>query len=136
MTNIDLARSYIQKAEARLKALALLHAEGDYSDVVREAQETVELALKAMLRAIGVDPPKFHDVGGIILEHCDRFQSEVTKGLGRAAEISKWLRKERELALYGAIDFIPTEEYTAEDAQRALDDTRWVVQLAKEVIVK
>lgn len=72
MTNIDLARSYILKAEARLKALALLHAEGDYSDVVREAQETVELALKAMLRAIGVDPPKFHDVGGIILEHRDR----------------------------------------------------------------
>jgi HEPN domain-containing protein len=30
--------------------------------VVREAQELVELALKGMLRAIGIEPPKLHDV--------------------------------------------------------------------------
>ena len=44
MTTEDLARSYLIKARARLKALAVLRDEADHSDVVREAQELVELA--------------------------------------------------------------------------------------------
>ncbi len=46
---------------------------GGYSDVVREAQELVELALKGMLRAVGIDPPKVHEVGGALLSNRDRF---------------------------------------------------------------
>jgi HEPN domain-containing protein len=42
-----------------MKALALLRDEGGYSDVGREAQELVELALKAMLRAVGIEPRSF-----------------------------------------------------------------------------
>ncbi len=134
MTNQSLAQSYLAKVEKRLKALAVLKAEGANSDVVREAQELVELALKGMLRAIGVEPPKYHDVGGLLLEHRDKIAPEVREGLGRAAEISKRLRKERELAFYGDIDFIPTEEYTIEDADRAYADAEWVVTLARRVI--
>lgn len=58
MTNEMLARSYLVKCQTRLKVLDLLLAEEAYSDVVREAQEVVELALKAILRQIGVEPPK------------------------------------------------------------------------------
>lgn len=134
MTNQSLARSYLIKAEKRLKALAVLKAEAAHSDVVREAQELVELALKGMLRAIGVEPPKFHDVGGLLLEHREKVDPEVRGDLGRAAEISKRLRKERELAFYGDIDFIPTEEYTTEDADRAYGDAEWIVILARRVI--
>lgn len=132
MTNRDLARSYIWKAETRIDALEALNARGNFSDVIREAQETVELALKGMLRAVGVEPPKYHDVGGLLLEHQDRFGPDIAKGLKRAAEVSKRLRKERELAFYGDIDFIPTEEYTAEDARLALEEAKWVVNLAKK----
>ena len=57
MTNLSLARSYLQKAFVRLKVLQLLFDEGAFSDVIREAQETVELALKGMLRQFGVEPP-------------------------------------------------------------------------------
>ena len=104
----------------------------NYSDIVCEAQETVELALKGMLRAIGVEPPKYHDVGGLLLEHGDRFNTTITQELGRAAGISKRLRKERELAFSGDIDFIPTEEYTEEDARQAIEEAKWVVKLAKK----
>jgi len=131
MTNRDLAKSYIWKAETRLDALEALRKRRNFSDVVREAQETVELALKGMLRAVGVEPPKYHDVGGLLLEHGDRFRTAMTDDLERAADISKRLRRERELAFYGDIDFIPTEEYTEEDARRAIEDARWVVELAK-----
>ena len=134
MTNESLARSYLVKAQKRLKALAVLRDEGAHSDVVREAQELVELALKGMLRAVGIEPPKFHDVGGLLIEHETKFHDDVRARLARAAEISKRLRRERELAFYGDIDFIPTEEYSAADSERAYDDAAWVVSLATEVL--
>lgn len=50
MTNRDLAKTYIWKAKTRLDALEALRKRRNFSDVVREAQETVELALRGMLR--------------------------------------------------------------------------------------
>jgi HEPN domain-containing protein len=134
LTNQSLARSYLIKAQKRLKALAVLRDEGAHSDVVREAQELVELALKGMLRAVGIEPPKFHDVGGLLTEHGAKFSEAVRSRLARAAEISKRLRRERELAFYGDVDFIPTEEYSVADAERAYADAAWVVALAGEAI--
>lgn len=134
MTGETLAQSYLRKARSRLKALEVLRADGDHSDVVREAQELVELALKAMLRAVGVDPPKFHDVGPLLLEHRDRFAPDVAGDLARAAEISGELRKERELAMYGDVDFIPTERYSAEQAARAYEEAAWVLRLAERAV--
>ncbi len=134
MTNLDLAGSYLLKAQKRLKVLDVLIAEEDYSDVIREAQEIVELCLKGILRRAGIDPPKWHDVGGIIIEHIDRFNPALHADLQRSAKISKALRKERELAFYGDIDFIPTEEYSEEEARTVIDDARFTVALAGKVI--
>lgn len=134
MTNSSLAKAYLKKALDRLDVLELLHQKEAFSDVVREAQEIVELALKGMLRSVGVEPPHFHDVGGFLLEHRDRFPEQVRSSLDRCARISKWLRKERELSFYGDIDFLPTEEYGSSDSLRAKEDARWVAQVAKEVI--
>jgi uncharacterized protein len=112
----------------------VLRNHGAHSDVVREAQELVELALKGMLRAVGVEPPKVHDVGPLLVEHGSLFVADVRGELSRAAAISKRLRRERELAFYGDVDFIPTEEYTNADAQQAHDDAALVVRLAARVI--
>lgn len=133
MTNATLAASYILKARKRLKALDVLFAEEAYSDVVREAQEIVELALKGALRAVGVEPPKIHDVGRLIEEHRGRFPAKVGAAVPRLVQISAWLRKEREFAFYGDIDFIPTEQYTREPAERALEDARFVVAVVGQV---
>ena len=122
MTSQSLARSYLRKAQGRLKALAVLRDEGDNSDVVREAQELVKLALKGMLRAVGVEPPKFHDVGRLLVEHRGKFSTDVGERLDRAAQISARLRRERELAFYGDIDFVLSEQYSAADAARAYDE--------------
>ena len=134
MTSADLARSYLAKARVRLEALAVLRDGGGHSDVVPEAQELVELALKGMLRAVGVEPPKIHDVGRLLIEHAGLFLPEIRGELPRAAEISGRLRRERELAFYGDLDFIPTEQYTAADAQRAYDEAAWVATLAARAI--
>ncbi len=130
MTNESLAKSYLRKASDRLDVLDVLLKKGAYSDVVREAQELVELALKGMLRAIGIEPPKLHDVGGLLLEHRERFSMDVQARLTDLADISRRLRKERELAFYGDIDFIPTEEYSSEDARKARQEAQRVLEAA------
>lgn len=135
MTNKSLAQSYMTKALNRLDMLRLLLKKKAYSDVVREAQEIVELCLKGMLRAVGIEPPKYHDVGPLVLEHKKRFKGIASKDLKKMARISRELRKDRELSFYGDIDFIPTEEYTIKDARKAIKDTDFVIVRAKKVII-
>lgn len=134
MTNLSLAQSYLVKATKRLKILPVLRDEEAYSDVVREAQEIVELALKGMLREVGIEPPKWHDVGSFLLDFAERFPGEVQPQLEQLAEISSRLRKEREFSFYGDIDFIPTEQYALEDARLAMEQARLVVEVAARVI--
>lgn len=129
MTSDSLARSYFQKGRKRRRALETLFEDEAYSDVVRKAQELVELVLKGMLRFVGVEPPKQHDVGELLRAHRDRLPAAVATEVERLAGISRRLRKEREFAFYGDEDFIPTEEYTREDAQSALDDARFTLTL-------
>ena len=134
MTNQSLAQSYRLKAKARIRVLEILMEQEAYSDVIREAQEAVELALKGMLRQVGIEPPHWHDVGPLLDEYRDRFPETLRGQIPRLMEISAWLRKEREFAFYGDIDFIPTERYSQADALSALADARLVVSLAEQVI--
>ena len=134
MTNKTLARSYRIKAMKRLKILEVLLREEAFSDVVREAQEIVELASKGILRQIGIEPPKWHDVGDALIEFAERLPEEVRGHVQQLASISKWLRKEREFSFNGDIDFIPTEEYIREDALRAIRDAEFVCEAAGKVI--
>lgn len=129
-----LAESYLEKASKRLRVLEVLLEQEAYSDVIREAQELVELALKGMLRQVGVDPPKWHDVGPIILEQQHLFGERLRPSIPRLAAISKRLRREREFAFYGDIDFIPTEEYSQDDAINAIADARFVLEQVGSVI--
>ena len=102
--------------------------------MVREAQEIVELALKGMLRHVGIEPPKWHDVGQLLREYRIRFPDPVSAQVDRLAEISAWLRKEREFSFYGDIDFILTEQYHRDDAMRGIEDARFVVSIASSII--
>lgn len=134
MTNGALAASYLAKASLRLDILPLLFDRAGYSDVVREAQEIVELALKGMLRQAGIEAPHWHDVGGVLREHAGRFPTVPSATIDDLAELSTWLRENRELAFYGDDDFIPTERYTREDARRAIDGARRAVAVAETAI--
>ena len=73
-------------------------------------------------------------MGQLILEYRARFPDEVSLQAEKLAEISAWLRKEREFAFYGDIDFIPTERYSKDDAQRAIDDAKFTIQMAELTI--
>ncbi len=133
MQNESLARDYLIRCEKRLKALKVLLDEQAYPDVVREAQEVVELALKGLLRFSGVDVPRVHDVSGVLNAEVKRLPKDLSaKDLQRMCAISKALRKDRELAFYGSEDLTPGEFYNQEDAQVALKDATWVVQSVRK----
>lgn len=128
MRNMDLAADYIRRAGVRLKALDVLYEGESWADVVREAQEIVELALKGLLRASGVEPPRVHDVSDALRLERDRLPPSVQTALERLAEASRRLRRDRELAYYGAEDLTPSGFYTREDADAARADAAFVVQ--------
>lgn len=104
MKNLTLAQSYLMKARTRLKILRVLYDEG------------------------------VHDVGDLLVEYRDKLPPHVSEEAERLREISRWLRKEREFALYGEADLIPTLEYSSSDAVRAMDDAETAVRAAAECI--
>ena len=131
MRNQDLAKDYIRRAAGRLRALDVLYEDGHWADVVREAQEVVELALKAALRAHGVDPPRLHDVSDVLLAERDRLPAALTAEMDALVRISRELRRDRELAFYGAEDLTPSGFYSKDDATKARDGARLTVRVVK-----
>lgn len=134
MTNPKLEADYVARAEHRLAALRVLLDRGAHADVMREAQEIIELCLKALLRTSGVTVPQIHDVGAILMQETDRLPVPVRGEAARMAAISKALRKDREIAFYGSEDLIPSEFYTRDDAERAFADAAWVLQQVAGVV--
>lgn len=132
MKNIDLANDHIWRAEIRLKALDVLYESSSWADVVRESQEIVELALKGLLRACGVEPPRIHDVSDVLFSEKDRLPEGLHDDLDDLAQISRELRRDRELAFYGAEDLTPSGFYTKKDADRAREGARRTVRAVRD----
>ncbi|MFW6199571.1 MAG: HEPN domain-containing protein [Gemmatimonadota bacterium] len=128
MRNPDLARDYVDRASVRVRALDLYFDAESWADVVREAQEIVELTLKALLRSCGVDPPRIHDVSDVLLEQEERLPDAVRRDLDVLVDASRTLRRDRELAFYGAEDLTPSDFYSREDAAQARESARRVVE--------
>ena len=105
---------------------------------MRQCQEAVELSLKAALRIIGIESPKWHDVGPILRREKGRFPRWFREEIDRLASISRSLRKERELAMYGDEEtgLSADELYTSIDAEKALKDARYVIGLVVRLLTE
>ena len=90
----------------------------------------MELALKGLLRACHVAPPRLHDVSDVLRRERERLPPSARRHVERLARISRELRRDRELAFYGAEDLVPSDFYKEEDARRALDGAEFVVATA------
>lgn len=136
MHNKKLAQDYVIRAKSRVKALTFYLSDKNFPDVVREAQEAVELSLKGLLKFHQIDFPRVHDVSGVLLEHKIRFGKNVTENLDRIIGISKDLRRDRELAFYGTEDLLPLEFYSLADAKLAIDHASYVVSLVEGEVMR
>lgn len=134
MSTDELALDYLRKGRVRVEMLAWLLDREAFADVVREAQEAVELCLKGALRQVGIDPPKIHDVGGLLIAYRSRFPVSAQEEVERVAAISKQLRKDRELAFDGDVDFVPGKSYGRAEAVEALAGAREALAWTERVI--
>jgi len=136
LNNIVLAKSYLRQARDRLKHAEEELESGNYIYVVRQCQEAVELSLKAALRLVGVEPPKWHDPGPVLRRERNRFPEWFREHIDEFASISRSLRKERELAMYGDEEAgIPAEElYTRYDAEQALNMAKKILEYVEKLL--
>ncbi|QSR85307.1 HEPN domain-containing protein [Methylacidimicrobium sp. B4] len=70
-------RAYLRLAEDRLEALGVFRERRSYANLRREAQERVALVLKAALRFLGIDPPRAHEVGSLVVAELEAFPTEA-----------------------------------------------------------
>ncbi len=129
MRNMDLAADYVRRAGVRVRALDVFFDAESWADVVRESQEAVELALKGLLRACGVAPPRVHDVSEVLEAERARLPADLVPELPTLVRASRELRRDRELAFYGAEDLTPSGFYSRQDAERARSSARRTVEL-------
>jgi hypothetical protein len=135
MRNQALAADHVRRADARLRALDVLFDAESWADVVRESQEVVELALKGLLRSVGVDPPRIHDVADVLLAERNRLPAALAGEVSDLAEASRNLRRDRELAFYGAEDLTPSDFYKRRDADEARQAARMVVRFVRPHVI-
>ena len=109
---------------------------GDYSYVVILCQEVIELALKAALRLVGIKAPKWHDVGPILRHERSRFPKWFQELVDELVSISRSLRKEGELAMYGneEVGISLKELYVRRDAEEALKQANEVVESVEKLM--
>jgi HEPN domain-containing protein len=129
MQNRELALDYLTRAAIRLRALAVLYEAASWADVVRESQEIVELTLKGLLRSCGVSPPRVHDVSDVLVAERERLPGALQAHVDTMVRVSRRMRRDRELAFYGAEDLTPSGFYSEDDARTARDDAAALVRL-------
>lgn len=135
MQNDSLAKDYIIRSQKRLLAVKTLFEHSAWADVVRESQEIVELSLKGLLRFSNIEVPRIHDVSSILEAERSRFPGPLQTSLKKLGQISRELRRDRELAFYGSEDLTPSEFYREEDAVAAMDKAEWVVKTISPYIL-
>ncbi len=131
-----MAESYIRQAEERLHHAAEALERGSYPYAIRQSQEAVELLLKAALRLVGIEPPKWHDVGPILKRELQRFPTWFQRDIPTLARYSRRLRREREPSMYGDEESgLPPEElYDREDALEAIRMAEHVHEMVKKLL--
>ncbi|RLE96680.1 MAG: DNA-binding protein [Thermoprotei archaeon] len=136
MRNTDMAASYVRQAEERLHHAREALERGSYPYVIRQCQEAVELLLKAALRLVGVEPPRWHDVGPVLRREAQRFPHWFRRDVAVMARYSRRLRREREPSMYGDEETgLPPEAiYDYEDAREALEMAEYVYERVKKLL--
>jgi HEPN domain-containing protein len=131
LTNLRLAEAFLERASDRLTALDALRHEADFADVIREARDIVTLCMRGMLRIIGIEVSRWVDVGEALTQNMSKLPPEVTSQKDRILGIYLDLTRERQVEFS---EDIPIEKILAADADRALAEAEWFLELAQLTI--
>jgi HEPN domain-containing protein len=133
MTNREFGRAYIKDARLILAEAEASLEQGHFHRTVRKCQESVEMALKGLLRMAGIEYPKAHRVGRVLLESA---VAQVVSGdrLRDIARIADELADAREEAFYGSESSSAADLFTRDDASDALLKGKTVEMFVRELM--
>lgn len=132
-----MAIGLLRQAERRQKSAQMAFEEEDFAYVVRQCQEGVELALKAVLIHAGIDFPRWHDVGPILIREKESLPFWGEEKLQRLASYSRQLNNDRAKSMYGDEELLlaPENLFFQHDAREALGYLAEVLECVKAVIL-
>ena len=132
----DFVMDYMNQAEIRLETAEMALNKKAYAYCIRQCQESVELCLKAALRLIGIDYPKWHDVGVVLEKEKGRFPSEFQAAVSKLVSISKFLAAQREAAMYGEeiSKRSPSSLFSKENAVEALEHAKFTYSKLEKLV--
>jgi len=135
---LKVARSYLRQAKARLEDAKEALPEANHPYAVRLSQECVELSLKAVLKAVGIEYPKIHDVSDMLMEVRERFPEWFRAEVDFLRESSKILVKKREISLYGGEEAFlsPDEVIDKNDAEDAIMRAEKTYKLCEDLLTE
>ncbi len=132
MKNIRIAQAYLDDARIIFDEAKESLQKGHFHRTVRKCQESVELALKALLRMKGIEYPKAHKIGKVLVETLKTDMDVVL--LQKAADISDQLAIDREPSFYGSEDASAESLYEKDDAENALSGAGFIFSLVKGLV--
>lgn len=131
VNNYDLGKKLLTETGEIIEDLNRDYGSGAWNLTIRRAQEVVELTLKALLKMLGVEFPKVHDVGDVFVRVCEekgiRIKDEI---LRRITQISASLAEDR------APSFYMERDYDADEAKEAKESTGWIHSMAEDLVKK
>ena len=93
------------------------------------------MALKGILRLMGLEVPRVHDVGSFVKEHRGSLPEWFQEHVDRLAYISRGLRKDRETSIYGEeeVALPPERIFSKFDADEAMKNASFVLEVCKRL---
>lgn len=136
MRTDEIALSYQKRAESRLTDARSALERGSFPDVVRYSQECVEMSLKGILRAVGIEYPKEHEVSTVLVSQSKRLPSQITERMDYLTKISSKLYDTRGPAMYGDEETgtPPEEIFTKDDAKKSLGEAEKVHEVCSSAL--
>jgi hypothetical protein len=101
MKNLEMAKDYLFRAKRCLEEANFAFKAKDYPGSVRRSQESLELTAKSLLRYLGVEYPKEHDVSDALEVIKDKLPSSIKQRLKEFKRLLTELAEVRGPAFYG-----------------------------------
>lgn len=134
----ETGRMLLKEAELRLKTAKAALRGRNYAYAFRQAQECVELSLKACLRRVGVEYPRVHDVSRALRASASRFPVWFRSRLEEFCKASMELAERREMSMYGneQMGLAPEQLFNKRDASDAVEQASGILRACKRLHAK
>lgn len=129
MNNYQLHERLFEQAKQYLEDLDRAFERGSWNTVMRRSQEVVELSLKSVLKLMGIEYPKDHDVARVFSRACNE------KGVGvKSEDLVEIEEISAELTRHRAPAFYFDETYSKEQARAAMGQAKKVFNFVQDLV--